>query len=154
MKLLIALTLTLSAILSVHASQDASDAEGFAEKYFDAWSATQLPQAKPEDIERYLDLLTDDVGHQHLPYDPSAERDPQGKNKMREGMTYYLGSHIDYQSSLTGQLTGFNVVVIKYKTYVKGKHPQTGELIEKSSETVEVLELENGKVSVVRKYSE
>ena len=66
----------------------------------------------------------------------------------------YLGSHIDYQSSLTGQLTGFNVVVIKYKTYVKGKHPQTGELIEKSSETVEVLELENGKVSVVRKYSE
>lgn len=153
MKLLVALTLALSAILPVHASQDTSDAEAFAEKYFDAWSATQLPQAKPEDIERYLALLTDDVGHQHLPYDPSADRDPQGKNKMREGMTYYLGSHMEYRSTLTGQLLGFNVVVIKYETYVKGKHPQTGDMIEKSSETVEVLELENGKVSVIRKYS-
>lgn len=118
MKLLVALMLAFSAILSVHANQDASDAGAFAEKYFDAWGVTQLPQAKPEDIERYL------------------------------------GSHMEYQSSLTGQFSGFNVVVIKYKTYVKGKHPQTGEVIEKSSETVEVLELENGKVSVIRKYSE
>ena len=32
MKLLVALTLAMSAILPVHASQDASDAEAFAEK--------------------------------------------------------------------------------------------------------------------------
>lgn len=154
MKLLVALVLALSAPFALNASQDTFDTETFAVNYFKAWSATQSPEAKAEDIERYLALLADDVGHQHLPYDPNAERDPQGKNKMREGMTYYLGSHMEYKSSLTGQLLGYNVVVIKYKTYVKGKHPQTGEMIEKSSETVEVLELENGKVSVIRKYSE
>jgi hypothetical protein len=46
------------------------------------------------------------------------------------------------------------VVIIKYDTYSKGKHPQTGEVIEQSYDTVEVLELEAGKVSVIRKYSE
>ena len=49
---------------------------------------------------------------------------------------------------------GFDVVVIKYNTYVKATHPQTGEVIEQSHDTVEVLELENGRVSVIRKYSE
>jgi hypothetical protein len=153
MKFFVALVFALLTPLTLNAGQDTFDAETFALNYFDAWSATQSPQAKTEDIERYLALLTDDVGHQHLPYDPDGERDPQGKINMREGMTYYLGSHMEYQSSLKGQLSGFDVVVIKYESYVKGKHPQTGELIEKSSETVEVLELENGKVSVIRKYS-
>ena len=113
-----------------------------------------MPQASTEDIERYLGFLADNVGHQHLPYDPESDRYPEGKNKMREGMTYYMGAHMEYKSRLTATLPGFNVVVIKYDTYAKGKHPQTGEVIEQSYETVEVLELENGKVAVIRKYSE
>jgi hypothetical protein len=47
-----------------------------------------------------------------------------------------------------------DAVIIKYDTYAKGKHPQTAEVIEQSYDTVEVLELEAGKVSVIRKYSE
>ena len=73
---------------------------------------------------------------------------------MREGMTYYLGAHTEYRSNLDEVLVGFDVVVIKYNTYVKATHPQTGEVIEQSHDTVEVLELENGRVSVIRKYSE
>lgn len=153
MKWLIVLLLACLPPLTVNAGQDGFDAEAFAVNYFDAWRATQSPHAGPEDIERYLALLADDVGHQHLPYDPDAARDPQGKTRMREGMTYYLGAHTEYRASLTGQLSGFGVVIIEYQTYLKGRHPQTGDIIEKSSETIEVLELEDGKVSVIRKYS-
>lgn len=154
MKLLISVLLLFIAPLSRAADPESLDLNHFAETYFAAWSATQTPQATREDIEGYMDLLTDDVGHQHLPYDPGSDRDPQGKNKMREGMTYYLGAHDEYSSSLSEVVPGFNVVVIKYDTHSKGTHPQTGEVIEQSYETVEVLELEDGKVSVIRKYSE
>lgn len=154
MKIFASLMLAFFVPLAVDANQESFDAERFAQNYFNAWSATQLPNASINDIEHYLGFLAENVGHQHLPYDPDSARDPEGNNKMREGMTYYLGAHMEYHSELTEVLRGFNVVVIKYDTYVKAKHPQTGEIIELSYDTVEVLELENGKVSVIRKYSE
>ncbi len=146
--------LALLVSFPAYADQESFDTRMFAQNYFDAWAATQSPQASAKDIEHYLGFLADDVGHQHLPYDPDANRDPEGKNKMREGMTYYLGAHMEYKSSLNEILPGFEVVVIKYDTHSKGKHPQTGEVIEQSYDTVEVLELEADKVSVIRKYSE
>ena len=154
MKILVSLMFALLVQFPAYADQESFDARTFAQDYYDAWAATQKPQASAEDIEHYLGFLADDVGHQHLPYDPDSSRDPEGKNKMREGMTYYLGAHMEYKSTLNEILPGFEVVVIKYDTYSKGKHPQTGEVIEQSHDTVEVLELEAGKVSVIRKYSE
>jgi len=154
MKIILALIFAFVASVPVFAEQEKFDAMAFAQNYFDVWSTTQAPKASADDIEAYLALLTDDVGHQHLPYDPESARDPEGKNKMREGMTYYLGAHTEYRSGLDEVLVGFDVVVIKYNTYVKATHPQTGEVIERSHDMVEVLELEDGKVSVIRKYSE
>ena len=136
------------------ANTEEFDANQFAQHYFNAWTSTQSPQAKKTDIQNYLSLLKDDIGHQHLPYDPHASRESNGKQKMLEGMLYYLGSHTEYVATLTTIVAGYNMVVIKYKTQLTGKHPQTGELIEQSYDTVEVLELEDGKVAVVRKYSE
>jgi len=133
---------------------DSEDAETFANHYFAAWSATQSPTASKEDIENYLKILVDDVGHQHLPYDPIADRSPEGKSNMRKGMTYYLAGHTEYRSKLISVSTGYNVIIIKYSSDAKGKHPQTGEIVEITGTTIEVLEMENGKVSVIRKYSE
>jgi hypothetical protein len=154
MKFFILVLLMYVAPLSLASEQESLDLNKFAENYFAAWSATQSPKASAEDIETYLVFLADDVGHQHYPYDPEADRYPEAKADMREGMTYYLGGHDEYNSELTEIVPGFNVVVIKYDTSSKGTHPQTGEIIEQSYETVEVLELENGKVSVIRKYSD
>ena len=154
MRTFVVMLFTLFASLPALAEQDKFDAKAFVQNYFDVWSTTQAPEASADDIEAYLALLTDDVGHQHLPYDPESARDPEGKSKMRKGMTYYLGAHTEYRSSQNEVVVGFDVVVIKYNTYVKATHPQTGEVIEQSYDTVEVLELENDKVSVIRKYSE
>jgi hypothetical protein len=126
----------------------------FAKEYFIAWSATQSPKANKQDIENYLEFLADDIGHQHLPYDPEATRSTDGKAKMREGMSYYLGAHTEYKSTLISLLTGYDVIIIKYETHSKGIHPQTKEELESKYKTIEVLELENNKVSVIRKYSE
>jgi hypothetical protein len=133
---------------------DSESAEKLANQYYAAWIATQAPTANKKDIKNYLELLVDDIGHQHLPYDPIADRSPEGKSDMLTGMTYYLGGHTEYSSKLLSITTGYNVVIIKYLTDSKGKHPQTGELMVQSYNTIEVLEMENGKVSVIRKYSE
>ena len=149
--LIISLFITLSIIAK---DLESNNLEKFANQYFAAWSATQSPTASKKDLENYLELLVDDIGHQHLPYDPIAGRSPEGKSDMRKGMTYYLAGHTEYTSKLVSVTTGFNVVIIKYLTNSKGNHPQTGEINVQSYSTIEVLEMENGKVSVIRKYSE
>jgi len=126
----------------------------FGLKYFSAWKATQEPDASAENVESYLSLLTDDIGHQHLPYDSDDSRSAEGKSNMRKGMTYYLGAHTEYEGKLKHITTGHNVIVIQYITKSKGIHPQTKQKVRSTHETTEVLEVEDGKVSVIRKYSE
>jgi ketosteroid isomerase-like protein len=127
--------------------------EDFAKSYFKAWQTSQSPNASKKDLEHYLSFLADDVGHQHLPYDPDDSRSPEGKEQFRKGMTYYLGTHTSYEAKLDKVVTGHNVIVITYSTSSRGKHPQTGQVINQNYDTMEVLEIENEKVSVIRKYS-
>ncbi len=130
------------------------DLNQFAKSYFEAWKATQFPKATPQDIENYLSFLTNDVGHQHLPYASDDSRLPSGKDDMRKGMSFYLGAHQTYSAKLNQIIPAHNVVIIRYSTSSSGIHPQTKELVELNFEMMEVLEIENGKVSVIRKYDE
>ncbi|MCF6301166.1 MAG: nuclear transport factor 2 family protein [Proteobacteria bacterium] len=125
----------------------------FAVEYFEAWKASQAPDATKKDLEHYLSFLKDDLGHQHLPYSPDDKRYPDGKERMREGMTYYLGAHTEYKVKLLNSSFGFNVIVLEYEIFSKGKRPN-GELVEQKYTRLEVLEIEDGKVSVIRIYSE
>ena len=136
-----------------------ANAEGFnpgkfADDYFNAWVATQSPDATKQDLEHYLSFLAEDVGHQHYPYDPDDSRSPSGKEDMREGMSYYLGGHTEYEGRLISYTDGHDVIVIKYESSSKGIHPQTKQEVSRHHLTVEVLEIENNKVAVIRKYSE
>tara|TARA_R110002051_G_scaffold290773_1_gene354433 strand:- start:63195 stop:63701 length:507 start_codon:yes stop_codon:yes gene_type:complete len=131
-----------------------SNLAALGQKYFDLWVLTQEPIATKEDINSYLDLLTEDVGHQHLPYDTDDSREHDGKENMRKGMLFYLGGHTEYSASLNSISTGYNVIVIKYKTISKGVHPQTKKEVISSFETIEVLEIEDEKISMISKYSE
>ena len=153
MKAIILFWIIVSLSLVQRAFAEDFDADQFAKGYFEAWAASQRPGATKQDLERYLAFLTDDVGHQHLPYDPDDTRSPTGKQDMREGMGYYLGAHTEYEGTLLSQMAGHNVVVIKYRSSSKGIHPQTQQEVSQQDMTVEVLEIEDGKVAVIRKYS-
>lgn len=126
--------------------------EKLGKKYFDIWTATQAVNATKNDVENYLNLLTDDVGHMHYPYDKDDSRAFGNKENMRKGMLYYLGLHTEYRATLTSIVVGNNVIIIKFKSYSKGIHPQTKKEISTTKNTVEVLEVENGKISMIRKY--
>ncbi|WP_076537668.1 nuclear transport factor 2 family protein [Shewanella sp. UCD-KL21] len=152
MKRLFLFLLFLSVSMSINA--DEIDLTEFGKSYFSAWKATQTPNATKQDLEHYLSFLKDDIGHQHLPYAPDDSRLSDGKNSMRNGMSYYLGSHVDYSAELLQVVPSYNVVVITYSTKSSGIHPQTKEMMHQSYDTMEVLEIEDGKVSVIRKYSE
>ena len=129
------------------------DAEKFAADYLAARTATQQPDATSEDIEHYLSFLVEDVGYQHIPYNNDDSRHPDGKNDMREGMTFYLGKNKKFTAELGNCTHGFNVVTIQYKgvhEYQRDGEPLTVE----NYSALDVLELENGKVTVIREYLE
>jgi len=157
MRKLILVCFSLLLVSGVSASEVETeiDLKKFAQKYFDAMVATQAPNATEKDLENYLKLLTDDVGHSHLPWVVDDSRLPDGKESMRKGMTFYLAAHTEYQAELLNLFT-FNqsAIAIRYRHHAKGIHPQNKQPIEYTTVMMEVLEIENGKVAVIRKYHE
>ncbi|MDX1536519.1 nuclear transport factor 2 family protein [Arsukibacterium sp.] len=132
---------------------DKFDYDVFVKAYYQAEVMTQQPNATAEDLEHYLSFLTDDVGNQHFPNAPDDSREPDGKALMRKGMTHYLGVHTEYKAELIDYQYGYNAVAIKHKYSAKGKRAD-GSDFSYSKVALDVLELENGKVSVIRRYSE
>ena len=138
---------------SILAQDSSFNPKTFAEQYFTAWTASQAPNATEKNLENYLALLTDDVGHQHIPYDPDDTRLPDGKQKMREGMTHYLGKHIEYKAEFVSYSYGLNAIAIQYNVSLKARRGPDSPIETMSYNTMEVLEIENGKVSMIRKYN-
>ncbi|MBQ4889217.1 MULTISPECIES: nuclear transport factor 2 family protein [unclassified Shewanella] len=155
MNKLLILSLTILFSGSLLANDSKIDLDAFAKLYFDKMVATQSPTATKKELEEYLALLTDDVGHSHLPWVTDDSRLPSGKSDMRKGMTFYLGAHTEYKAELL-DVFAFNqsAIAIRYKDYAKGIHPQSNQPIEYSQTMMEVLEIEDGKVAVIRKYHE
>ncbi|MBY5920538.1 nuclear transport factor 2 family protein [Ferrimonas balearica] len=151
----IALSFLLLISISVSANDAKIDLREFAQTYFDRMTETQAPDATGEALESYLALLTDDVGHTHLPWQTDGARLPDGKAAMREGMTFYLGAHTHYRAELLDVFVfNHSAIAIRYRNHAKGVHPQTQQPIEYTQTMMEVLEMEEGKVAVIRKYHE
>jgi hypothetical protein len=140
--------------LKINAQDTTFNYEQFTHDYFAAWTNVQKPKATPADLELYLTFLTDDIGYQHLPYSNNDSRKNDGKALLRKGMTYYLGIHTQYTAKLTKQSFGHNVITIEFHTQAKGIHPDNGQEILINNTALEVLEIEQGKISVIRHYSD
>jgi hypothetical protein len=136
---------------STLANNDQFDYDNFVKQYHQAMINTQAPDASKEDLEHYLSFLTDDVGNQHFPNAPDDTREPDGKKLMREGMSRYLGAHTEYKAKIIEYVVGYNSVALKHKFSAKGLRSDGSEF-SYSKEVLDVLELENGKVSVIRRY--
>lgn len=138
---------------SVSTLADDFDYDAFVKAYYQAEVMTQQPSATKEDLEHYLSFLTEDIGYQHFPNAPDDSREPDGKALMRKGMGHYLGVHTEYKAEIIDYQYGYNAVSIKHKFSAKGKRSD-GSDFSYSKVALDVLELENGKVSVIRRYSE
>jgi hypothetical protein len=138
---------------TLQAGAEDFDPESFALNYLAAWTATQSPDATTEDIEHYLSFLAEDVGHEHIPHDTDDTRHPDGKESMREGMTHYLGSHIEYHAKLTALTYGLNALAIQFEVSLKARRGPDQPIVSMTFNSLELLEIENGKVSVIRKYN-
>ena len=149
------LLLILSLTFALTASASEINLDKFAQTYFKTMVATQAPNATKVDLENYLSLLTDDIGHTHLPWVTDDSRLPDGKEAMRKGMLFYLGAHTEHNAELLDVFIFNNsAVAIRYKNSAKGIHPESKQPIAYTQTMMEVLEMENGKVAVIRKYHE
>ncbi|WP_346836561.1 nuclear transport factor 2 family protein [Microbulbifer sp. SAOS-129_SWC] len=151
-KYLILVTVLLASICA-GASAKTPDLEQLGRDYFAAFVATQEPDATKQDVENYLAFLTDDVGHQHFPNSPDDSRARGNKARARKGMTHYLGGNSSFEAKLESITTGKDVIVLKYKQRFAGYHQQLKKEVGFASDVIEVLEIENGKVSVIRTYA-
>ena len=134
---------------------DTTALEELAATYFNAKVATQQPDATPEDLEAYLALLTDDIGYEHKPYRLLEERRAEtadGKQRMREGMTYYLGGNEKFTAALDSVAVGFNAIAIQYSGVHEYKRGGEGPILTEQYTAMEVLELVDGKISIIREY--
>jgi hypothetical protein len=149
------LMLILSVTFALSTTASDIDLEKFAQTYFNTMIATQAPNATKVDLENYFSLLTDDIGHSHLPWVTDDSRLPDGKEAMRKGMLFYLGAHTQYSAELLDVFVFNNsAIAIRYKNSAKGIHPQSKQPLAYTQTMMEVLEMENGKVAVIRKYHE
>ncbi len=155
MKKLLTTCLLLLTATFVSAKDAKTDLNALAQSYFDKMTATQQPNATAQDIENFLALMTDDVGSTHLPYVTDDSRQPDGKAQMRQGMSFYLGAHTEYSAELLNTFV-FNdtAIAVRYRNSAKGIHPQNKQPIAYTSTMMDVLEIENGKIAVIRKYHE
>ena len=144
--------ITLFTYASQVNAQDNFNPEAFAKTYFDAWNKTQMPNASEKDLDNYIALLTDDVAYQHLPYRVADERKPDGKAILRKGMNQWRGANTSYSAKLIEVNHGHNVVIIKYQAIMTVKNEETGKERTIERNNIEVLEIDQGKVSVIRKY--
>ena len=153
MNKLISIVAVLITCLSTNvlANEDMVDYDKFFQEYYEANVKTQQPNATKEDLEHYLSFLTDDVGNQHFPNAPDDSREPDGKEMMRKGMARYLGVHTSYDSKLVEYIVGYNSIAFKHTYSAKGLRSDGSEF-SYSKVVLDVIELENGKVSVFRRY--
>jgi|TARA_B100001063_G_C16666100_1_gene503682 hypothetical protein len=133
------------------ANEEQFDYEQFVNQYHQAMTNTQRPGASKEDLESYLSLLTEDVGNQHFPNASDDSREANGKKLMREGMSRYLGVHTEYEAKILEYIVGYNSIALKHTFSAKGLRSDGSEF-SYSKVVLDVLELENGKVSVIRRY--
>lgn len=141
------------ALFSASTVADDFDYDAFVKSYYQAQVMTQQPNASKDDLEHYLSFLTDDVGNQHFPNAPDDSREANGKDMMRKGMSRHLGVHTEYKAEILDYQFGYNAVSIKHKFSAKGKRADGSEF-SYSKVALDVLELEHGKVAVIRRYSE
>lgn len=137
------------------ATEVETDLNTLAQRYFDRMKATQAPDATEKDLGNFLALMTDDVASTHLPYVSDDSRLPSGKQDMRKGMMFYLGAHTEYRAELLNIFTFNNsAIAVRYRHSAKGIHPQHHQPVEYTQIILDVLEIENGKIAVIRKYHE
>ena len=134
---------------NIHAEEP--NLEQLAQTYFQARLATQQPGASETDLEAYLALLSENVGYEHKPYSLLGETNG-GKQRMREGMTRYLGKNEAYDAELVSIATGHNAFSIQYKGTHVYRRGGEGPILTKHFNAMDVLEVEGGKISIIREY--
>ena len=142
----------ITSTYSAHAQKIDLEPVQFAHKYFESWNKTQMPKASEKDLENFLALLTDDVALQHLPYQKNDDRKPDGKEMLRKGMNRWRGANTSYKAKLIKVNHGHNVIVIKYQAVMTLIDEKTKKERTITRNNVEVLELDEGKVAIIRKY--
>jgi hypothetical protein len=138
------------AMFSISYAESASN-KPLVKQYFEAWVASQQPDASIKDLEHYLSFLSEDVAWQHLPYAKSDERKAGGKETLKQGMLNWLGNHHSYSAELIRVENNQHFMIIEFRSVAQAID-SSGEKAMIRRHYLDVLELDENRVAIVRRY--
>jgi ketosteroid isomerase-like protein len=140
---------TLLAFLSLQSlalGQDVS-ARDVVRKYLVAQNASMQLDATPQDIEKTLDLCSENIVYEH----PAANARIEGKKQMRAGKASYLGLTKDTKYSVKILSSNRDVVIATVSMTFRSKQDD-GSWKPGERSNITVFEVEKGKIRRILDY--
>jgi hypothetical protein len=147
MRQVIEFVLLLTVIFPVAAQGQDKAAEELVRQYLQARSETMEENASSNDIERALSFCTEAFVYEH----PSAGARIEGKQKVRSGMTGYLGQTKDATYTLQILASNPHVVVAQIHQQFLVKQ-ENGSWIPGKRSNITIFEIDRGKISRILDY--
>lgn len=92
--------------------------------YLDVFKAAQYLNTTQKNKDSFLSLLKEYSCHQESPSTSDDSPIPNSRLVMHNTVAYHLGELTRYLVEVTGIISAFNVVIIKYFTQNSGAQPQ------------------------------
>lgn len=143
---------TLFTLLAIMAMQivalcQADSARGLVREYLAAQNVSMQLNATSQDIEKMLNVFSDDIVYEH----PAAKTIIEGKNKMRAGKASYLGLTKDAKYSVK-ILSSKNDVVIAIVSMTFLSKQDDGNWKPGHRSNITVFEIDEGKIRRILDY--
>ena len=131
---------------AVRAAASDDNLSGIVNKYLAARQATMLQTSTLADIDTLLSFYTEDVVYEH----PRVKMRVEGRARMREGMSRFLGVTRETKIVTVNQISNVNVVVAEYQVTFKAQDGDAWK--EVSRKQVTLFEFEGDKIKRVVDY--
>ncbi|HLN97420.1 MAG TPA: nuclear transport factor 2 family protein [Pyrinomonadaceae bacterium] len=115
-------------------------------RYLEARRATMLEKSTTADVDALLAFYTENVIYEH----PRVKARIEGKAKMREGMSSFLGVTKNTKIATLSFISGVNVVVAEYRVTFKAQEGSTWKAFSRTQVTL--FEFEGNKIKRVGDY--
>lgn len=151
MKKMIAFVLLVLASTGVYGEE--VDLDNFARQYFSAFVDFQLPEANSDVLDKYLDYLAVDVGHTHMPFRKDDTKYADGRDRYRKDLLSMMGKNKKLKAKLL-EVRVFNTTAVALRFELSATYVDTDKDIVSpwSFVLTDILEIEDGKVSMIRRY--
>jgi ketosteroid isomerase-like protein len=120
------------------------------DRYLEALRATMIKGSTKADVDRLLELYTDDVVYEHVRFGAKVMSKENGGKGMISHLGDYAGSAKETRFEIINVILGYKIAVIEYKQIFKAYEDHKIRTVNRRKVTM--LEFEGSKIRRIRDY--